>query len=191
MKDHTLFLGDIIKKKRKYIKTVFKNFILRPGPLSQFQPNWHKMFLDEGNFWPFWTCLSTGQPLSLCDDRYSQVTSQVHIYVVKPTSDIHRSWIRRSIPVRHWVMSEQSSVDYRPISISQGHDLRYLGTPLDPRPDIARYYNDVLRMSDRRRNRKILNPIYFCPITLPMLPESPAHRTMTMGVRLATSPNLE
>ena len=141
------------------------------------------MFLDEGNFWPFWTCLSTGQPLSLCDDRCSQVTSQVHIYVVKPTSDIHRSWIRRSIPVRHWVMSEQSSVDYRPISISQGHDLRYLGTPLDPRPDIARYYNDVLRMSDRRRNRKILNPIYFCPITFPMLPESPAHRTCWQPVQ--------
>ena len=48
--------------------------------------------------------------------------------------------------VSHWQMSKQTSVYYRPISIPQGQ-----GTPVDPRPDIGRYLNDVERMVGRWR----------------------------------------
>ena len=61
-----------------------------------------------------------------------------------------------------------------------------LGTPVDPRTNTGWYLNDVSRMmgeeGDRWRHR-----IFLPPVTSPMLHESPDHRTMTMGVRSATS----
>ena len=48
MKDHVLFLGEIITKEWKYIDRILKNPFLQ-NHLANLNQTWHKAFLGEGN----------------------------------------------------------------------------------------------------------------------------------------------
>ena len=92
-------------------------------------------------------------------------------------------------------MSGQISVDNRPMSVRCLLSRTWppmLGTPVDSRPDIGRYLNDVSKMGGRLEKSVETSGDFNSELSLsdhlPMLPESPGHRTMTTGVRPATGP---
>ena len=71
--------------------------------------------------------------------------------------------------------------------------LAILGTSVDPRPNIGRYFkNDVSSMREWEwlveTSENVNFQISFYPIASPLLPQSHGYRTMTMGVWSATLP---